>query len=183
MMPKLNVWWFYSLVVLARIAVAGDAPAVHIDGDGVPQASDWTVDRFQHDLADDVKTIEYTVKNQKHTATAVPLASVLKAAGVDLSVKMNRNADPKTKNRSLRLVVIVRGSDGYTTAISLAELLPEIGNRHAWLAMQIDGQPLPARDAPVNLILPDDVLPGRWVRGVSEIRVIDPAAPTTQPAR
>jgi hypothetical protein len=70
-----------------------------------------------------------------------------------------------------------------TISISLSELLPEIGNRHAWLAMEIDGHPLPARDAPMNLILPDDVLPGRWVRGVASIDAVDPAKPAaTQPA-
>jgi hypothetical protein len=63
---------------------------------------------------------------------------------------------------------------------SLAELLPAIGNRSAWLALDIDGEELRARDGPVKLIVPQDSKPGRWVHEIATITILDaPAA--TQP--
>jgi len=165
-------------------ATANAADAIQVAGtDGAVQS--WTVARMKDALAGDAKTIEYTGRGQKHTANAVPLVALLKAAGVPVALKMDPNADPKLKNHNLRLAVVVEAGDGYTAAFSLGELMPEIGNKEVWLVLDEDGKPLSQRDGLVKLVLPAEKMPARWVRDVVSISVVDPTAakrPTTQRA-
>jgi hypothetical protein len=142
----------------------------------------WTAARLKDDLAAEVKAVEYTSRGQKHTAHGVALLAVLKAAGIPAVLKMDPQVDPKLKNLNLRLAVVIRGGDGYTATFSLAELLPDIGGREAWLAFDEDGKPLPNRDGASKLIVPADQKLGRWVRNVTVITVVDPAPPATQSA-
>jgi hypothetical protein len=153
--------------------------AVQVTGlDGSAQT--WTAARLKEVLASDVKAIEWTSHGQKHASSSVPLIAVLKASGVPVALKMDPKADPHLKNYNLRLAVVIQGGDGYTATFSLAELLPEIGGREAWLAFDEDGKPLPDRDGMAKLLVPADQKPGRWVRNVARISVVDPAAATTQ---
>jgi len=165
---------FILAVVLSFFAASAfaDPAVIHISG-AVAQPSDWTTDQLKTQFASQIKSIEYQSHGQKHTADAVPLLALLKSAGVAIDLKEDPKADPKTKNAALRLVVIVRGTDGYTVALSLADILPEIGNREAWLALDVDGAPLHANESPAKLVLPADVKPGRWVRGIASISVLD----------
>lgn len=89
---------------------------------------------------------------------------------------MDPAADPKDKNFPLRLVVVVTGRDGYVAAFSLAELLTDVGNTDAWLALDLDGKPLPQAHGPAKLIVPADQKPARWVRGIGTIWILDGAA-------
>jgi DMSO/TMAO reductase YedYZ molybdopterin-dependent catalytic subunit len=148
----------------------------------VNHPGDWTIARLKSDLAADVTSISYATHGQKHTSNVVPLLSLLKAAGVQTQVKMDPKADPRMKNAELRLVVGVECRDGYLVTFSLGELLADIGNRHVWLAFDMDGLPLPQRDGPIRLIVPEDAKPGRWAHAVQTIFVVNIAAPTTQPA-
>lgn len=156
----------------------GDVRVTATDG----KATTWTAGRLKEVLAAEMKTVEYTSRGQKHTAGAVPLLAVLKAAGVPIELKMDPKADPHVKNYVLRLAVVVQGGDGYTATFSFGELLPEIGGREAWLALDEDGKPLPERDGVMKLIVPADQKPSRWVRNVSGVIVVDPTAATTRPA-
>src|ERR1700722_10756507 len=162
-----------AAILLSAISAAFSAdsvPAVHVDG-AVTQPSDWTVARLHDELSAQIKPIKYTSGGKPHTSNCVPLTALLKAAGVSIDLKMG--GDPKTKNAQLREVVIITGRDGYAVDFSLAELLPDIGNRAVWLALDMDGQPLPAADGPVKVIVPDDAKPGRWVRELASISVIN----------
>jgi len=162
----------------------GGAPvqAVRVSG-VIAKPGDWSAQRIQADLADQVKPVEYTARGEKHQTRAVALLALLKAAGAPTEVKMDPSADPKTKLYLLRLAVVVRARDGYTVTFALAELLSDVGNREAWLALEGDGgKPLSENESPLRLIVPGDATPARWVRGVESITVVDPtAAPTTQP--
>jgi hypothetical protein len=99
---------------------------------------------------------------------------------VPVALKMDPSADPKLKNHNLRLAVVVEGADGYTATFSLGELMPEIGGKEAWLALDEDGKPLPQRL--VKLVVPADQKPARWVRDVVSITIVDPTAAITRPA-
>lgn len=165
-------------LVAPKPAPAQESPAgVHIGG-AVPAPSDWTVAQIKSRLADQVRPVNYVSGGHRHTADCVPLLSLLKAAGLETDLKMDPKNDPKTKNRPLRLVIVVRASDGYTVVFSLPELLPDIGNREVEVALDADGQPLSSRDGPVRLLVPADKKPGRQVHGVTEINVLDASAET-----
>jgi hypothetical protein len=101
------------------------------------------------------------------------LLDLLHAAGISTEIKMDPKADPRTRHRELRMTVTARASDGYAVVFSLAELLPDIGHRAVWLALDEDGAVLPDRDAPIKLIVPDDAKPARWVHGVEKLSVDD----------
>jgi hypothetical protein len=163
---------FAAILSLFAASAFADPAAIHISG-AVAQPSDWMANQLKTQFASQIKSIEYQSHGQKHTSNAVPLLALLKSAGVAVDLKEDPKADPKTKNAALRLIVIVRGTDGYTVALSLADILPDIGNGQAWLALDADGAPLRANETPAKLVLPSDVKPGRWVRGIASISVVD----------
>src|SRR5215469_14060392 len=138
---------------------------IHVDG-AVAKPGDWTAARIANDLATELRPLHYESRGRKHVSKCVPLLALLKAAGVQTTLKMDPSADPKTKNMPVRLVVIVIAQDGYAAAFSLAEMLPELGRRDVWLALDVDGNPLSESDGPARLIVPGDQKPARWVRGI-----------------
>src|SRR5208282_2195422 len=111
-------WTKLIFVIFAWIAISGtlcagsDPDAVAVGG-AVDKPGDWTTARVKSELGADITSISYMSHGQKHTSDAVPLISLLDAAGVSAQLKMNPNADPKVKNGELRLVVVVEGRDGY----------------------------------------------------------------------
>jgi hypothetical protein len=127
------------------------------------------------DFASDAKTINYTLKTVNHTALAVPLLSLVNAAEPKL--------DARIKNDQLRFAVLIEGRDGYTAVIALAELMPNNGNRDAWVALDMDGKPLSDIDSPANLIVPADQKPERWVHGIKTIRIVDVESAATRPIK
>lgn len=156
-----------------------DSPPLHIHGDGIA-LTDWTVDKIQKQFAAEITPITYAGHSGSHVFKCVPLISLLKAAGVPTDLKMQPNSDPKAKSYSLRFVAVTRGRDGYVVAFSLAELIPDVGNHHVWLALDEDGQPLSANDGPMRLLSPDDQKPARSVHELADITLIDASA-TTRP--
>ena len=176
-------WAVLALVVVIAMPAASAVAAedvIHIAGEGVT-SGDWSAARIGSDLAADVKPVKYTSKGQPHEANAISVIALLKAAGVPTELKMDPTADPKVKNFAIRLAVVVQGRDGYTATLSFAELLAEVGNREAWLALDSDGKPLGENEGPAKLIVPGDAKPARWVRGLATITVVDPTAATTRP--
>jgi len=170
-----------SLAILATARGAEPPSEVPFKVSGaVTQPSEWTVTRVKAEFASQIKPVDYSSHGQKHTAQCIPLLTLLTHSGVATESKKDPAADPRTKNLPLRLAVVVRAGDGYAATLSLAELLPDVGNKEAWLALDMDGKPLSERDGPVKLIVPSDGKPGRWVHGVTEIVVLD-AATASEP--
>jgi len=172
----------FVIGLMVCVPAMADAPPDSVSVSGaVDHGGDWNAARLKADAGADFKSIDYSRRGQKHVGNAAPLLSLLKAAGIKTDLKMGPNVPPKQKNYALRLVVVVSGRDGYTATFSLAELLPDFGNHSVWLEVDEDGKALSERDLPMDLIVPDDVKPGRWVHGVGTITVLDASA-ATQPA-
>jgi hypothetical protein len=170
----INLGGFLLACCLAAAPATQPAAVVAVDG-LVAHPLAWSADEMRSTLAGQVTSVEYESHGHKHSAHAVPLIAVLEAAGAGTTLKMDPKADPHTKNLPLRLAVVVRGRDGYTATFALAELLPDIGDRPVWVALDADDKPLAERSAPVELIAPADAKPGRWVRGIASISVVDPS--------
>lgn len=179
-LPKKSLFMFPILALLC-IAAAPSSYSVIVHGDGMEEWQ-WTPARLEREMKKEIQTISYSVHGEHHTSRAIPLLAILSRDNVNTKTQMGEFADARTKNRFLHLVVLVRGRDGYSAAIDIAELLPNIGNHPAFIALDADGKPWDARHAPAELIIPSDASPVRWIRGVSEIRVVDiNPAPTTRP--
>ncbi len=146
---------------------AAPLPALQVSG-AVLKPGVWDAARLRHDLPDDLTAISYTLKGKSHTARAIPLYALLQAA--------QPRFNPNIKNHRLQFIVIVRGRDGYTAAFSLAELSPDLGHSAAWLTLDEDGVAFTGEGGPVNLVVPGDAKPARWVHGVAAIVVRDEAA-------
>jgi len=94
----------------------------------------------------------------------VSLATVLTMAGVQLgdSLRGPRMAE----------VLLVSASDGYKVAFALAEADPAFATREIILADKRDGKVLDTREGPFRVIAPGDKRPARWIRQVTEIKII-----------
>jgi DMSO/TMAO reductase YedYZ molybdopterin-dependent catalytic subunit len=65
------------------------------------------------------------------------------------------------KNDILRKAVLVTGTDGYSVAIALGEIIPRFANKQVILAYEEDGKPLPQADGFARLVVPGDAFAGR----------------------
>jgi len=152
-------------------ATQGEASTFCVEG-AVTKPATWTAERLAKEFAADLRTIEYERKGEKETARCVPLLDMIQAAVPKL--------DPKAKNAALAFAVVVRGADGYSTCFSMGEMTADVGKREVWVALERNGHPLPGADGPVELIVPTDGKPSRWVHGVARIVLIDGRAATTE---
>jgi len=57
----------------------------------------------------------------------------------------------------------------------VAELMPEVGNAQAWLVWNVDGKPLPEKEAPLRLVVSSDQAGHRQIFGVVKIILVDGA--------
>ncbi|WP_165423341.1 molybdopterin-dependent oxidoreductase [Ktedonosporobacter rubrisoli] len=101
-----------------------------------------------------------------HTFAGTLLYDVLQQAGVV--------TESARKNDLLRKAVVVTGSDGYAVAIAWGELDPAFAQKKILLAYEEDGKPLPAADGFARLVVPGDLMAGRYVSNVVSVLVRDP---------
>jgi hypothetical protein len=133
----------------------GDVPNPHrIDTAGLHKMP--RIEIQTKDSQDPVKEIIYS---------GAPLVEVLKAGGLLL------DSDMTGIREIVKMTVLVEAADGYRAAFSLAELDPGLTDRVVLLADTKDGQPLPTREGPFRIIVPDEKRPARWVRQVRAVTV------------
>lgn len=123
-----------------------------------------------------LKRAELKVGSNRISYSGVPLAEVLRAAGV----VWGGNCSPM-----FACYVVVEAADGYRVAFSIPEIAPELAHKHILVADQCAGQPLSAKEGPFQIIEEDAKQHGRWVRQVTRISLRDlppPVAATTAPA-
>jgi hypothetical protein len=166
------LWIFIALI--PGVALADTT--LTVDGNATTQPSHWTVDQLKQCPGAPTTQVSYQSRGTAHHSTCIALVDLLHASGIVTQLKMDPNADPHTKHAPLRMTVTAHATDGYAVLFSLGELLPEIGHRAVWIALDEDDEPLPSKDGPVKLIVPDDTKPARWIHGVNELSV-DEAAP------
>jgi DMSO/TMAO reductase YedYZ molybdopterin-dependent catalytic subunit len=177
------IWLTILILSLAIQSVHAADDAVTVTG-AVDKPGDWTVDKLKTDLSADVTSITYTGHDGKHTGNAVPLVSLLKAAGLQTDLPMPpKGVAARQKHAEMHYAVMVEGKDGYVAVFSIAELMPDLGNRHIYLALDVDGKPWPEKESPLKLVASDDVKPARWVHNVTKITVVKIEPPATQPAK
>lgn len=102
-----------------------------------------------------------------------------KYAGVPLRALLDRIGVPQGENLRgewLGAFVLVDAKDGYRAVFSLAELDPGFSDRTIFLADSRNGRPLDKGRGPFQVIVPGEKRHARWVRLVTEIRVVDSRA-------
>ena len=128
-----------------------------------------------HLTAADLKALPRTTltamdahEKQTHRFEGVTLAELLKRAGVP--------AGENLRGKSMTLCVVAAASDGYHAVFSLSELDASIGDETVLVADTVDGQPIPAGQGPLRLVVPSDKRPARWVRMVQTLTVVSVSA-------
>lgn len=89
----------------------------------------------------------------------------------DIVQKAQIRSDPTRKNDLLRKVILVTGTDGYSVAVSWAEIAPRFAAKRVLVAYEEDGKALPSADGFVRLIVPGDRFAGRYVSNIATITV------------
>ncbi len=97
----------------------------------------------------------------------VALFDVLHAAGTPLGEAL--------RGPNLALYVRITAADGYRVVYALAELDPKFRDDGVLLVDTRDGKPLDAVEGPFRLVAPAEQRPGRWVRQVTRIDVLEAA--------
>lgn len=95
-----------------------------------------------------------------------PLAALLRTAGV----RTDSLRGPALSSR-----LVFEAADGYRVVLTLADLDPSLGGRRVLIADRMNGEPLPASEAPWRLIVVGDHRPARSARQVLRIRVASEA--------
>jgi DMSO/TMAO reductase YedYZ molybdopterin-dependent catalytic subunit len=101
--------------------------------------------------------------NKLHQFKGVALFEVLQRAGVTTGSLL--------RGENLAKYLLIGAADGYEVVYSLPEIDPEFTDQVVLLAIEKDGQPLPAGEGTFRLIVPQDKKQARWIREVRTIKV------------
>jgi DMSO/TMAO reductase YedYZ molybdopterin-dependent catalytic subunit len=171
---------------ISGLAVLLAMPGVHVAAQGDPKGSTppktsigtdspvlvQVVGEVLHPLslsaADLAKFKHQTVRAKRHDGVesqyeGVPLVDILAKAGAPVGKDL--------RGPAMALYLVVEASDGYRAAFALAELDPAFTDLVILLADRRDGQPLPARDGPLQIVVPGEKKHARWVRQVIKLKV------------
>ncbi|HKF02042.1 MAG TPA: molybdopterin-dependent oxidoreductase [Candidatus Sulfotelmatobacter sp.] len=95
----------------------------------------------------------------------VTVRSVLEKAGVTFGESL--------KGKRLASCLLVEAADGYRAVIALPELDPAFAERQILLALMRDGKPLPEKEGPYRIVIPDEKRMARWVKQVTTLKIVD----------
>lgn len=109
-----------------------------------------------------------TAKEHDTTVTyeGVTLAEVLQKAGAPQGKQL--------RGKALASYVLVTAHDGYRVIFALPELDPDFTgtSQQIILADTAEGKPLPEKQGPVRIVVPQEKRGTRWVRMVESIEVV-----------
>ena len=104
-------------------------------------------------------------RGRRATFEGVALRDVLAKAGVPLGEAL--------RGKALSRVIIVSGLDGYQVVYAIAEVDVAFTDQIILLADRRDDGPLLPDTGPLQLVVPHDQRPARWVQQVAKIEVRD----------
>jgi len=111
------------------------------------------------------QTIVTSDRGLRTTFTGVAVRDVLAKAGVSLGEAL--------RGKALSRVIIARAPDGYQVTYAIAEVDAAFTDHVIIIADQRDGRSLLPDTGPLQIVVPGDKRPARWVRQVSALEVRD----------
>jgi len=165
LIPRL---FFFFIAVLPSVSIAAQdsASTLSVQGD-VQKGTRWSMEEFKAQFATQVQSVNFTTGKDKQAKTGkgVPILSIIQAAALKI--------DKAIGHHDLKFLVILEAKDGYQSFFSLAELTPTQGRSpQAFLVWEIDGKPLPEKEAPLRLVLTDGG-EARQIHAVTSITLVD----------
>ena len=154
-------------VLLSGVVSAQDsALTLSVQGD-VQKPTRWSIEELKAQFASQVQNVKFTAGKDKQlkVGTGIPILSAIQAAAL--------KTDPHINHHDLKFLVILEAKDSYQAFFSLAELTPTQGQSpHSFLVWEIDGKPLPDKEAPLRLVLTNDG-EARQIHGITSITLVD----------
>lgn len=114
------------------------------------------------------REVSASAHNIRGTYSGVALNDLLRLVGAP--------AGDSLRGPALATYILVEARDGYRVTFALAETNASFTDKLILLADRKDGAALAERDGPLQLIVPDEKRPGRWVRQVARISLVQPPA-------
>jgi DMSO/TMAO reductase YedYZ molybdopterin-dependent catalytic subunit len=154
------------VLFLGAVAAQNSAPAVSVQGD-VQKPGRWSMEELRAQFASQVQNVNFTAGKDKQpkAGTGIPLAAVIRAAEL--------KTEKSISHHDLKFLVILEAKDGYQAFFSLAELTPSQGQGpQAFLVWEINGKPLPEKEAPLRLVL-TNAGEARQIHAVHSITLVD----------
>lgn len=87
------------------------------------------------------------------------------------STRLQSLPGDKLRGPELRNYLVISASDGYEVVLALPEIDPMLQQNLVLIADSLDGKPLDDKHGPLQLVVPADKRPARWVRMISKISV------------
>lgn len=109
------------------------------------------------------RTVVTTDRGLKTTFEGVALRDVLAKAGVPLGEAL--------RGQALARIIIATATDGYHVVFAIAEVDAAFTDQVILLADKRDGRPLLPDTGPLQVVVPQDKRPARWVRQVTKLDV------------
>lgn len=97
------------------------------------------------------------------TYQGVLLRDVLTAAGLPEGEKL--------RGKAVAMYIKLHATDNYDAVVAFAEVDPSFTDQTILVADAINGKSLDAKEGPLQLIVPNDKRPARWVRMLQVIEV------------
>jgi hypothetical protein len=137
------------------------AEAVNIWGD-VRKSTTLTLDALRG-FAPQTQSVTFQTGTgpQSHTYVGATLVDIVTAA--------EPAVDPAKHNAVLSVAVVATDAEGYAATVAWGEISPEYAATPALVAYVEDGREL---DQP-QLVVPGDIRGGRYVRDLTELRIVD----------
>ncbi len=158
-----------TLALLTWLAGAAQAQTVTVTAPGGQSAN---VNEAQlRDLHRISVTAAY---GDHHVYAGAPLGDLLALVGAP--------SDARLHGPVLDQVVVVTGSDGFYSVLSLAETSAAFRDQPVILADEEDGKPLDAKEGPFRLVIGGDLKPARSVRMVVSLELRPIAGPAAASA-
>jgi len=149
---------FLAALLFAPVAFAASLLEIQL-----PNGETKTFSRENLESLPQSEVVRKAGNNSETRYSGPTLGALLAQCGVAIGDKM--------KGNEIRFVVLASGSDGYSVALSLAEIEPSISEGKIIVALKRDDASLPAAEGPLRLVLEKDQRPVRWVKNLVRIVV------------
>jgi len=151
----------FSTNALGQTPSPKSAPVLLTVGGEVTQPLKMTGEDF-------AKLPHRTINAKDHEGKAttfegVELSEILKLAGV--------KSGEALRGKELALFLVAEATDGYRAVFALPELDHAFTDRVVIVADKRDGKPLPEKEGPLRLVVPDEKREARWVRQVISLTI------------
>ena len=150
-----------AIVAAGQPSIQKPAPVLLTVSGEVSQPLKLTADdlaKFPH------RTVNARDHNSKDTTfEGVEVGEILKLAGV--------KSGEALRGKELALFLVAEAADGYRAVFALAELDHAFSDQVIIVADRRDGKPLPEKEGPLRLVVPDEKREARWVRQVTSLTI------------